>query len=66
MKSFKSLTREILSPLRDAASGFLIVYLWDRCGGEDINHGAALSAIRQLRDELNRLAVLMQQGGGHD
>lgn len=55
------ISREDLSPLRDAASAFIIVTLWDRLSGDEVNEGAALKTLEALRHEINKFAKMLQE-----
>lgn len=62
MNTPRRLTREVLTPLRNATNSFLIVYLWNHHVDDEINQPAALLAVRQLRDELNNVVEYLRGG----
>lgn len=58
----RKITRADLTGIRQACMCFLLVYEWNR-NTEEINDQAALSNLRQIRNELDRLSLRMKKGG---
>ncbi|MHB1400673.1 MAG: hypothetical protein ACYDAI_11055 [Trichloromonadaceae bacterium] len=58
----RKITRADLVGIRQACMCFLLVFEWNR-NAEEINDQAALSNLRQIRDELDRLSLRLKRGG---